>query len=154
MRIVVSGDGPGGAYEASVETEAKRVEGTDLWFPAKVTFLQTIAGKMNRKEVVTVKRASLNEPVDDVNFTLAGMDIAEGTVVRGPIENGKVLEWVWQGGKRVPRDQVPPPPPALVPGPDPARQNLYTSLAIAFAGAGIVAFIVYFLRRRARARAA
>jgi hypothetical protein len=136
---------PGGKrYRVTVETEAAPVGNSGLWFPRTCTCETVSDGKLIKKEVLRVTNISLNEPIDDKVFTLAGMNIASNTPIAGKLPDGKPHVWTWTGTSVV--DHV---NPAIIPKPlPPRRRGRLITIATACALIATAAALAIFLQRR------
>lgn len=145
-RIVMRGSNHGKPWEVTLESVPRQVERSEYWFPSKITYVYMEEGKLFNKELVEVTKVSLNEPIDDKYFTLAGMDIAEGTPIVGPMENGQTLVSVWEKGAVVQRElNLLPSNPTMV-GASTSRRTWVIVASISAVVAVLVA--VYYVRRR------
>lgn len=137
---------PGGKpYRVTVETEAAPVGHSGLWFPRTCTCEALSDGELIQKEELRVTKISLNEPIDDKVFTLAGMDIKPGTPIAGKLPNGEPHVWTWTGTSVV--DHV---NPVLIPKslrPPRSRGRLITA-AVGCALLATAALAIFFRRRQ------
>lgn len=128
----------------TVETEAAPVGSSGLWFPRTCTCETVRNGKLIEKEVLRITKISLNEPIDNKVFTLAGMDIAPGTTIAGKQPNGQPHAWTWTGTSIV--DHVNP--TFLPEQPPPSRRGWLIATAVACAIVAMAALVFYFRRGR------
>ncbi len=138
---------PGGRfYRTTVETEAAAVGSSGLWFPRTCTYEAVSNGKRIKKEELRVTNVSLNEPIDDTLFTLAGMDIAPDTPIAGKLPDGRPHVWTWTGTSVV--DHV---NPKFIPEPPAqSRRGWLIATAVACAIVATAALAIYFRRGRLR----
>jgi hypothetical protein len=133
----------------TVETEAAPVGSSGLWFPRTCTYEAVSDGKLIDKEEIRVTNVSLNEPIDDKVFTLAGMDIAPDTPIAGKLPDGRPHVWTWTGTSVV--DHV---NPKFIPEPPaPSRRGWLIATAVVFAIVAAAALAIYLLRGRLRSSA-
>lgn len=132
-----------------IESEGQPVGNSGLWFPKVITYEQFVNDKPRRKEIVRVTHASFNEPLDESVFTLAGMDIPEGTPILGEMRDGVREETVWVGGTQKSRRELslPPPTPASLPTQGTGYYLLAAVLGVA--AAGCLGFYLFRWRRSA-----
>ncbi len=105
-RLETELDVDGQHYFFSVESAFRQHATSGLWFPSTVTSEQHIDGVLEEKEVVDVQVVSLNEPLDPVVFTLAGMDIPKDTPITG-IKSSDGSTFFWNGKEIVPQVEQP-----------------------------------------------
>lgn len=84
----------------AVESEYQRFGPSGTWYPNRCVYMRTSGGKPVEKEVVGVKVVSLNEPLPEEAFTLAGIGIPAYTPVSGPPDPRGPL--VWDGKELIP----------------------------------------------------
>lgn len=139
----------GKPYRVTVETEAAPVGDSGLWFPRTCTYEAVSDGKLINKEVLRVTNISLNEPIDDKVFTLAGMDIAPDTPIAGKLPNGQPHVWTWTGTSVV--DHV---NPKFIPAPPPPnKRGWLIAAAVACAFVATAALAIYLRRGRLKSSA-
>ncbi len=128
-----------------IESVAARVPGTDRWYPKTVNYERTFHGKMHDKENLRITDVSFDLPLDDKVFTLAGMDIPDGTPILTYKKKGQMEETFWVNQTKKTRQEVAPPPPAAV-----GTGRDYTSYVIAAVCAilALGALLLYGSRRR------
>jgi hypothetical protein len=115
-------------------------EAFPLWFPQTFESINTMDGKLERKQRVIVTEATLNEPLDPKLFELAGMNPRPGQSISREPSNGK--HEIWDGEKIATVE--------FNHRPKPASTN-WTLLLISVA-AGMAATVLgwYLLRERQR----
>lgn len=136
-------------YVQSTESEVEPVGRSGIWYPKRCIHERALDGKVIEREVLRVLDVSLNEPVDDSVFTLAGMKIPVNTPIVGETSDGQFRAWSWNGSAVV--DSVTPgarKPPA---GAD--RRPILLLAAVAFALVALGAFWAFFRRRNYRTSA-
>ncbi len=139
----------GKPYRRTLEIEAAPVGNSGLWFPRTCTYEAMSDGKLIKKEELRVTNVSLNEPIDDKVFTLAGMDIAPDTPIAGKLPDGRPHVWTWTGSSVV--DHV---NPTFIPEvPPPSRRGWLIATAVACAIVATVALAIYFRRGRLKSTA-
>ncbi len=148
-RIISESHPNGKPYRVTVETEAAPVGNSGLWFPRTCTCESVSDGELIQKEELRMTKISLNEPIDDKVFTLAGMGIKPGTPIAGKLPNGEPHVWTWTGTSVV--DHV---NPTIIPKSSPLPTGrrgrlLTTAVACAFI-ATAAALAIIFRRRRAK----
>ncbi|HKI35552.1 MAG TPA: hypothetical protein VKA46_27090 [Gemmataceae bacterium] len=100
VRAVTEATVTGKRLRGVLEVELAQDKKSGLWFPQRCVHEQSLEGKPGvATVVVNVTEASLNEPVDDEVFSLAGMNIRPGTLIEGELPNGKSEVWEWTGEK-------------------------------------------------------
>ena len=130
-----------------------------IWYPLEIKLIMTINNKAVLTEVITVSDLQINNSINANIFTLAGMNLANGTVIKVPdtdgpshrIIDGKIIsgnEYRNQVEVEVKKNPQPPSSetPVIIPVPIP---NATPSPRWPYAlGAGIFAIVtVFFLRR-------
>jgi hypothetical protein len=98
------------------------------------------------REVGRVTELSLNEPLDDKVFTLAGMNIAAGTGVVAQEPNGQTKVWDWTGEAVV--DHVNTPFAATKPPAATDRHPWFIGAAVGLTVVAVVALALYWRRGR------
>jgi hypothetical protein len=80
-----------------VESDVVLVGKSGLWFPRLVVREQYTNDTLSVRETVEIQEVRLNEPIDPATFTLAGLNLPEGTYVQMPdpkqngyLRNGKI----------------------------------------------------------------
>ncbi|WP_088259612.1 hypothetical protein [Fimbriiglobus ruber] len=142
---------PGGkTYRVAVETEATPVGNSGLWFPHTCVCETTNDGKLIRKEELRVTSISLNEPIEDKVFTLAGMDIASDTPIASKLPSGESHVLTWTGASAIEHVN-----PVFIPKPtsqasSPSNRNRLLLAAAACAFLATVALAIFFWRRRSK----
>lgn len=127
----------------SIECDMKQWNAGGVWFPGKVLYKRSLNGDVGIEELLTVKKAEFNIPVDESVFTLAGMDIPPGTsVVETPQQS---VSRIWDGGKLIPDTTQPP----SLAKPEASNSHATRMLLFSFSLALIAAllFAIYWRRR-------
>jgi hypothetical protein len=130
----------------TIECENRKYGVPGIWFPHQVRYQRFVDGKRYYGVVLTVVKASFNQPVDEQVFTLAGMDIPRGTPIfdlPGPRE----CPLIWDGRRVVPASVSSPSPDLDAEGP--AGRVPWRLLASPVALA-LAAVLALFVRRRQR----
>lgn len=121
----------------------------DVWFPSECEYTCYSDDELIAHELWVVKNAEFNSPIDPTVFTLAGLELSQGTYVVGDSgQRGKVALGVWDGEKLT----DPPASPTVLSHPPPAPENRDRLLWIAAlnAIAGMVLIGWYFRTRKRR----
>lgn len=75
VRIEGVSDITGQHVADSFESDLRKYRPSGIWYPQSSVYERRVNGESVEKEVTEVQVLSLNEPVDSVNFKLAGMNI-------------------------------------------------------------------------------
>ena len=148
--IIVPGSG-GGSLLDRIECENREYGSPGVWYPRRVCYERFVDGKFYYEVVLTVQKARFNQPVDEAVFTLAGMDIPEGTRVIGLSGLGQGPE-MWDGSSIVPLRMHDP--PGDLDGERPSGRNPFRrpTSSIALLLVALLALLVRRRKRRARTR--
>jgi hypothetical protein len=76
-----------------------------IWLPSTTTYTRQIGDRTVETAVYGVNRAEFNTPVDPKTFTLAGMDIPPGTMVRETPPTTRGTRY-WDGNELKTRDSL------------------------------------------------
>ncbi|MBY0230214.1 MAG: hypothetical protein K2W96_13105 [Gemmataceae bacterium] len=146
VRIVLENTRKEGPFRVIVENKVKLDESSGVWFPDISTYAYTQNGEVMETVTAKVVSARLNVPTDDTVFTLAGMDLRKGLVIRRLHEDGKDSPFTWTGESmekwKRPEYTIPPMSAA------PSRAWLYWT-AGGLGAAAVLALVLYFRRRPA-----
>ncbi len=152
VRSQVESDFKGTALKSSVTTELQQVGKLGIWFPLECVYEDSLG----TKEVLRVKQISLNEPIADDVFSLAGMSITPGTVIDGETPNGKQELMTWTGKELIKYVQPKSEPSEIFEFAQPASLNRSFWLvvaAVACCVAAAIALGIFWRRGRTNARA-
>lgn len=95
---------------------SKLAQHGDVWFPSECEYTCYSDDELIAHELWIVKNATFNSPIDPAVFTLAGLELPQGTYVVGDSgQQGKLAPGVWNGGKLT----DPPPSPTVLSQPPP-----------------------------------
>lgn len=127
---------------------SKLAQHGDVWFPSECEYTCYSDDELIAHELWLVKNATFNSPIDPAVFTLAGLDLPQGTYVVGDSgQEGKLALGVWDGEKLT----DPPAVPTVLSRPPPAAENrdrlLWIATLNAIAG---LALIGWYFRPRWR----
>ena len=103
LRSEIRAERPGRVSVSSVECRNRFSEERGLWFPELVKLTRTVNGQVEMHETVTVTNERMNVPVNPRTFTMAGLDIERGRLVReSDRERNHLPSREWDGQKLVP----------------------------------------------------
>ncbi len=89
-------------YLDTISVSVSRHQPSGLWFPTGHTYTRFVRGKLTREQRAAIKVVSLNEPLPEDTFTLAGIGVPAGQRVhRVPEPPGARAEY-WDGENIVP----------------------------------------------------
>lgn len=146
VRIELENPQKDGALRASVENRMKLDEASGIWFPETSSATFDYSGHPPENVIVKVESARFNVPIDEGVFTLAGMDLRQGLVIRRVSEDGKATLFNWKGEEmekwKRPSYTIPPPAPV------PSSAWLYW-VAGGLGAAALVALVLWYRRRPA-----
>lgn len=83
----------------TVDTEVARTGADGIWFPKVCTYVRTINGELETRQVAKIEVKSLNRPIDPKVFDLAGMDLPAPIPVRTDAATTKTPVMAWDGAK-------------------------------------------------------
>lgn len=146
VRVVIVPEWGGGSLLDRIECENREYGSPGVWYPHRVCYERFVDGEFYYEVVLTVQKARFNQPVDEKVFTLAGMDIPEGTRVIGLSRPGQGPE-MWDGSNIVPLRMHDPPGDLDADRPSGRKpfRRLTSSVALL-----LVALLALFVRRRQR----
>lgn len=127
---------------------SKLAQQGDIWFPSECEYTCYSDDELIGHELWIVRNATFNSPIDPAVFTLAGLDLPQGTYLVGDSgQHGKLAVGVWDGEKLT----DPPRSPTVLSQPPPAAENrdrlLWTAAFNTVAG---LALIGWYFRTRWR----
>lgn len=151
-RITAEGkDREGKPWRNVVESDLRLSGGQAIWFPHRCEFTYESNGSMIQKEIVELTDVVLNKPIPSEIFTIAGMNIRDGTPIHSPLyPPDKDGSWYVENGVPVKK-----PHSWLVPGQivvtekRKPRWAIYVGITAGVAGVVLVGY--YLLRRRSDA---
>lgn len=115
LRVSVTNTNPDHTVQGLVENELAQYERGDIWFPRTSTYKELTDGKISTTVTLRVKSAEFNGPPDNTPFTLAGMNLPEGTTVDARSPDGRSKTYTWKNEKLTdyvyPRQLLTMPPP-------------------------------------------
>lgn len=148
LRISVTNTFPDHTGQGLVENELAQYERGKIWFPRTSTYKELNDGKVSMTVTLRVKSAEFNGSPDNTPFTLAGMDLPEGTTVDARSPDGKSKTYTWKNGKLTdyvyPRQLLTMPPP-----PKPGTRWWLYVVAGVLAALALAALGLYWRRRAA-----
>ncbi len=136
-----------GGKRRTQRVHSKLTQHKELWFPFECEYTCYSDDELVAHELWVVKNATFNSPIDPTVFTLAGLELPQGTYVVGDSgQQGKLALGVWDGENLT----DPPSSPAVVSHPPPAAENrdrlIWVAVLNAIAGLGLIGW--YFRMRR------
>jgi hypothetical protein len=131
-----------GEWVTSIECRPKAHNNGAVWFPESVSFRRQRNGELMEEEIVTIRSAAFNQPVDPTLFTVEGLGMPPGHMI-DDLSNGSA--GTWDGEKVVPL-RAPPPSPADL---KPRIHKTWLLLSLVSAAAAALALWVLW-RRKAR----
>jgi len=144
VRMISEDKGRDGVlWLSSIESTVESVGRSGLWFPSLCVFERIRDGKPDAREVLEITDLSLNEPIPPEVFSLAGMDIKDGTTISGVPELGS---WHWKDGQ-IQRNTAAP----RFPGAISSESTWRKWVAWIGVGAALLSacfFVLYIARRR------
>jgi len=105
-----------------ISIDAQHVAG-NIWFPMRVEETSFDHGRVTRHLVLSVRNLEINQPVDDILFSIEALDLPDGMVLEQHRTDGSVAEYVMRKGEPVPgNDDLTWPPEASREKQHPATQ--------------------------------
>jgi hypothetical protein len=139
VRMEIAARRKDGEWVTSIECRPKAHNNGAVWFPESVTARKHRNGELMSEEVVAIRSAAFNQPVDPALFTVGGLGMPLGH----PIQDlSNDLTGTWDGERVVPLRTPPPPPADLKP-----RMRMRW-LMLSLTSAAAAALVLWVLRRR------
>lgn len=138
LRMEIADKREDGQWLTSIECRPKAHDDGAVWFPESVTARKHRNGELMEEEIVTIRSAAFNQPVDPALFTLERLGMPPGNMIQDLANRST---GTWDGEKVVPLGAPPPPRFDL----EPSRR---TWLLLSLASAAGAALAFWVLRRR------
>jgi hypothetical protein len=146
-------------FTYTTDCDAIRDEESGVWFPRHVRHIRTVGGTVEADETIDITAVKFNQPIPPMMFTVAGMDLPDGTAVGYP-EIPRTSDWPTlkngvpdkaESVGKVNRDirSVAPPQPQPADTPAESARVWYAAAAVLFAIVGIATAVRLIRRSRA-----